>query len=162
MKLPEILESMPHPVDATLHGATDYTVGAALMTWVPRLFGVHGTAAGRQLRAAGAAHIGYSLFTDYPLGAVRKLPYQAHLAMDAAGAVALAALPLFTGRWRGGRRQWLPQVGVAVFELGALALTDPTGRGSYHGDVDAVRAANTENPERKVHASEPAVRRAAA
>jgi hypothetical protein len=49
-----------------------------------------------------------------------------------------------------------------VFELGALALTDPTGRGSYHGDVDAVRAANTENPERKVHASEPAVRRAAA
>jgi hypothetical protein len=162
VKLPEILESIPHPVDATLHGATDYTVGSALTTWVPRLFGVQRTAAGRQLRAAGAAHIGYSLLTDYPLGAVRKLPYQAHLAMDVAGAVALGALPILTGQWRQGRRQWLPQVGVALFELGALALSDPTGRGSFHGDVDAVRSANTESPETKIRGAGPAVRRAAA
>ena len=46
----------PRPVDSTLHGATDYTAGTLLMTVVPRLAGVSGTPAARQIRAAGAIH----------------------------------------------------------------------------------------------------------
>jgi hypothetical protein len=39
-------------------------------------------------------------------------------------------------------------------------MSDPSGRGDYHGDVQAVRAANTEDPGRKIREARPAVRRA--
>jgi hypothetical protein len=146
------------PVDATLHGATDYTVGTTLMTAFPRLTGIAGTRSARQIRTAGAIHVGYSTMTDYPLGIVKLLPYPAHLALDAVGAIALAVMPFVTGQFREGRRGWLPHVGLCLFELSALAMTDPTGRGDFHGDVDAVREANTEDPHRKIHEGPVAVR----
>jgi len=141
----------PRPIDATLHGATDYQVGALLMTVFPRLVGIEGTRSARQIRAAGAIHAGYSAFTDYPLGIVKALPYKAHLAVDAVGALALAATPFVTGQYRQGRRHWLPHLALCAFELASLALTDPTGRGDYKGDVEAVRRANTEDPHGKIH-----------
>src|SRR6186713_1977880 len=129
----------PRPVDSTLHGATDYTAGTLLMTAVPRLAGVSGTPAARQIRAAGAIHAGYSTLTDYPLGVVKVIPYQAHLALDALGAVALAATPFVTGQYKKGLKHWVPHVGLALFELSSLAVSDPTGYGDYHGDVEKVR-----------------------
>ena len=83
----------PRPVDATLHGVTDYTAGATLTTFLPKLLGIEGTRAARQIRTAGAMHVSYSTLTDYPLGVVKLIPYQAHLAIDALGAIALAATP---------------------------------------------------------------------
>jgi hypothetical protein len=148
----------PRPIDSTLHGVTDYSVGAFLMTAFPRVAGIEGTRAARQIRAAGALHAGYSTLTDYPLGIVKAIPYQAHLAIDAAGAAALAATPFVTGQWKRGRKEWVPHVALALFELASLALSDPTGRGDYHGDVDAVRRANREDPHRKVHDGPRAVR----
>jgi hypothetical protein len=148
----------PRPIDSTLHGLTDYTVGTLLMTALPRVAGVEGTPAARQIRTAGAVHAGYSTVTDYPLGIVKAIPYRAHLALDALGALALAATPFVTGQWKKGTRQWLPHVALCLFELGSLAMSDPTGRGDFHGDVDAVRSANTEDPHRKIHEGPRAVR----
>jgi len=147
----------PRPIDSTLHGATDYTVGTVLMTVFPKLAGVEGTQSAIQIRAAGAIHAGYSTITDYPLGIVKALPYRAHLAIDAVGAIALAATPFVTGQWKKGRDQWLPHIGLCLFELASLAMTDPTGHGDFHGDVDAVRRANTEDPHRKIYDGRPAV-----
>ena len=141
----------PRPIDTTLHGMTDYTVGALLTTVFPRLAGIQKTRAARQVRTAGAIHAGYSTLTDYPLGAVKLIPYKAHLALDALGALALAATPFVTGQHRQARSQWLPHVALAAFELGSLALSDPTGRGDYKADVEAVRAANAEDPRAKIH-----------
>jgi hypothetical protein len=152
----------PRPVDTTLHGVVDYTAGATLVTVFPKLAGIEGTRSARQIRTAGAIHAGYSALTDYPLGAVKLIPFQAHLAMDAVGAVALAATPFVTGQWKKGASQWLPHVGLALFELASLAITDPTGRGDWHGDVDAVRRANMEDPSRKIHQGPRAVTPAAA
>src|SRR3954465_4088762 len=118
----------PRPIDSTLHGATDYTVGTALMSVFPRLAGLSGTPAARQIRIAGAIHVGYSTITDYPLGVVKLLPYRAHLAVDALGAVALAAPRFVMGQWKKGRDRWLPHVGLCLFELMALAMSDPTPR----------------------------------
>jgi hypothetical protein len=140
----------PRPIDSTLHGATDYTVGTLLMTAFPKLAGIEGTPAARQIRIAGAIHAGYSTITDYPLGIVKLLPYKAHLAIDALGAVALAATPFVTGQWTKGGRCWRPHVGLALFELASLAMTDPSGKGDFHGDVDAVRQSNTEDPRRQI------------
>jgi hypothetical protein len=145
------LPTPPRPIDATLHGVVDYNAGALLLTVFPRLAGIEGTRSARQIRTAAAIHAGYSTVTDYPLGVVKLLPYQAHLALDALGALALAATPFVTGEYRRGRRHWLPHVALCLFELGSLALTDPTGRGDFHGDVDAVRRANMEDPRRKIH-----------
>jgi hypothetical protein len=147
----------PRPVDATLHGVVDYTAGALLTTVFPMLAGIEGTRAARQIRKAGAIHAGYSMLTDYPLGVVRVLPFKAHLALDAVGAVALAVTPFVTGQFKRGRSQWLPHVALCLFELSSLAITDPTGRGDFHGDIEAVRAANMENPHRKIYDGTPAV-----
>jgi hypothetical protein len=150
----------PRPVDSTLHGVTDYTVATTLLTAFPRLAGIGGTPAARQIRTAGAIHGGYSTLTRYPLGIVKLIPYKAHLALDAAGALALAATPFVTGQWKKGRRQWVPHVALALFELQSLALSDPSGRGDFHGDVDKVHRANMEDPQRKIHDGAPAVRAA--
>jgi hypothetical protein len=147
----------PRPIDSTLHGATDYTVGTLLMTVFPKLAGIEGTQSAGQIRAAGAIHAGYSTITDYPLGIVKVLPFKAHLAIDALGALALAATPFVTGQWKKGRDQWVPHVGLCLFELASLAMTDPTGKGDFHGDVDAVRRANMEDPHRKIYDGRPAV-----
>jgi hypothetical protein len=152
----------PRPVDSTLHGVVDYTAGATLLSVFPKLAGVEGTRSARQIRAAGAIHAGYSTLTDYPLGVVKVIPYQAHLALDALGAVALAATPFVTGQYKKGPKQWVPHVALALFELSALAISDPTGYGDYHGDVEAVRRANAEDPHSKIYNGSRAVRPAAA
>jgi hypothetical protein len=156
------MPSPPRPIDSTLHGATDYTVGSTLMSVFPRLAGLGGTPSARQIRIAGAIHVGYSTITDYPLGIVKLLPYRAHLAIDALGAVALAATPFVTGQWKQGRRHWAPHVGLCLFELASLAMSDPTGKGDFHGDVEAVRRANTEDPHRKIYTGAPAAAPASA
>ena len=148
----------PRPVDSTLHGVVDYSAGSLLMTAFPRLAGISGTQAGRQVRVAGAIHAGYSTITDYPLGIVKVLPFKVHLAIDALGALALAATPFVSGQWKKGTKEWVPHVALCLFELASLALTDPTGRGDFHGDVEAVRRANMEDPHRKIYDGKPAVR----
>jgi hypothetical protein len=150
----------PRPIDSTLHGLTDYQVGTALMTFFPKLAGIEGTDSARQIRIAGAAHVGYSTVTKYPLGIVKLLPYKAHLALDAVGAIAIAATPFVTGQWKKGTKEWAPHVGIAAFELMSLVMSDPTGKGDFHGDVDAVREANTEDPKRKIYEGPVAVRAA--
>ena len=148
----------PRPIDSTLHGATDYAVGTALVTGFPKLAGLEGTRSARQIRVAGAIHAAYSTVTDYPLGVIKVLPYKAHLAIDALGAIAVAATPFVTGQYRKGRSQWVPHVALCLFELSSLLLSDPTGRGDFHGDVEAVRKANTEDPKRKIYEGPAAVR----
>jgi len=148
----------PRPVDSTLHGVVDYMAGATLTTVFPRLVGVEGTRSARQIRTAGAIHATYSTMTDYPLGIAKLIPFKAHLALDAIGAIALGATPFVTGQYKEGRRQWVPHVALAAFELMSLAITDPTGDGDYHGDVEAVRQANQEDPHRKIHEGPPAVK----
>jgi hypothetical protein len=152
----------PRPVDSTRHGVVDYSAGGMLLTAFPKLAGIEGTRSARQVRTAAAIHGGYSALTDYPLGLVKLLPFKAHLALDALGALALAATPFLTGQYRQGRRQWVPHVALGAFELASLAMTDPTGKGDFHGDVEAVRRANKEDPRRKIYEGGPAVTAATA
>ena len=150
----------PRPIDSTLHGVVDYAAGATLTTVFPRLAGIEGTRAAGQIRTAGAVHAGYSTLTDYPLGIVKVLPFQAHLALDAVGALALAATPFVTGQYKEGPDRWVPHVALCLFELASLVMTDPTGKGDFHGDIEAVREANMEDPKRKIYEGPPPVRRA--
>ena len=152
----------PRPVDSTLHGILDYTAGTILLTAFPKLAGIEGTRSARQIRRVGAVQAAYSAVTDYPLGIVKVLPFKAHLAIDAVGAIALAALPFVTGQYKNGRKEWVPQMALSLFELGSLAMTDPTGKGDFHGDIDAVRRENQIDPHAKIYDGRPAVRVAVA
>ena len=149
----------PRPIDQTLHGVTDYTVGTMLATVFPRLAGLEGTPSAKQARIAGAVHVGYSTMTDYPPGIVKLIPFKVHLAVDALGALAVGALPFLNGQWKKGPKNWVPHVALCAFELVSLALTDPTGHGDFHGDVERVRLANALDPHRRIHEGGPAVRR---
>jgi hypothetical protein len=51
----------------------------------------------------------------------------------------------------------VPHVALAAFEFVALAMSDPSGRGDFHGDIEAVRRVNTEDPHRKIYDGGPAV-----
>jgi hypothetical protein len=153
---------MPRPVDSTLHGVVDYSAGTFLLTAFPKVAGLEGTRSARQIRTAAAIHAGYSTLTDYPLGIVKLLPFKAHLAIDAIGALALAATPFVTGQYKKGQDHWVPHVALCLFELASLAMTDPRGKGDFHGDVKAVREANMEQPHRKIYDGTRAVTPAAA
>jgi hypothetical protein len=152
----------PRPIDSTLHGVTDYTVGTMLLARFPKWAGIEGTRSARQIRTAAAIHVGYSAVTKYPLGLVKLLPFKAHLAIDAIGALALAATPFVTGQYKKGTDQWAPHAALCGFELASLLMTDPRGKGDFHGDVDAVREANMEDPHRKIYDGPRAVRPASA
>jgi hypothetical protein len=152
----------PRPIDKTLHGVTDYTVGTTLATVFPRLAKLEGTPSASQIRVAGAVHAGYSTLTDYPPGVVKLIPFKVHLVLDALGALGLAATPFVTGQWKKGTKNWVPHAALCAFELVSLALTDPSGEGDFHGDVEAVRRANALDPHRRIHEGPPAVRTAVA
>jgi hypothetical protein len=48
-------------------------------------------------------------------------------------------------------------VALCAFELSSLAMSDPTGKGDYHGDVDAIRRSNRLDPHRRIYEGPPAV-----
>jgi hypothetical protein len=77
------------------------------------------------VRKAAAVHAGYSTLTDYPLGIVKAIPFKAHLALDALGALPLAATPFVTAQYKKGSKHWLPHVALCAFELASLAMPTP-------------------------------------
>ena len=139
---------MNRPIGSRLHGVLDYLTGAMLIG-ASQLPPLRDRFAGRALGVAGAGHVGYSLITDYELGLARVLSYRAHLGLDAVGAIALAAAPWLVGR-ESARDRWAPTA-AGIYELGAVALSDPGGRGRVGAGVTR-RAVTVSKPEAEVRA----------
>lgn len=131
---------MGQPIGSRLHGALDYLTGTSLVA-ASRLPALRGRFAGRALLAAGLNHLAYSLVTDYELGVVRKLPYRIHLVLDAVGAAGLAA----AGATRSDQVDRLVPIGVGLYELAAVALSDPDGAGPRASERRAVTVERSED-----------------
>jgi hypothetical protein len=116
---------MTQPIGSRLHGIIDYAVGGSLIA-ASRLPPLRGRFAGRALLGAGANHLLYSAVTDYEVGLVRKLPYRAHLAVDAVAACGLLA----AGLLQNDALDRAVPLGVALQELTVVALSDPGGAGA--------------------------------
>ena len=103
------------------HGVMDY-LSSALFILVPTLFDFGGTAATIS-RVLGVAYLAFSLLTAYPLGLLRVVPFPAHVAFDAALAIALFAMPWIFGFSddAAARNFFLAMGGVSVV---VVALTD--------------------------------------
>ena len=102
------------------HGLMDYALGVLLIA-APWLLGFsRGRAETWVPVVLGAGVIFYSLFTDYELGAVRRLSMPAHLALDLGGGLLLAFSPWLFGfaeyvRW--------PHVLFGMLEAGTALVT---------------------------------------
>ena len=107
-------------IPTQVHGILDYLIGILLIlapfvlgfaqggaeTWVPIII--------------GAGVILYSLFTDYELGAVRRIPMRTHLWLDAIGGIILAISPwLFAFS----AIVWVPHLVVGLLEIGTALFT---------------------------------------
>lgn len=129
-------------IPANVHGYIDYTTGAFLstspfyLTEVKRKKNkkeqesqtdVELTKEIKKLQpqqiipyAMGVASTVYSLFTNYELGAVKKIPMKVHLMIDAASGAFLAASPWIFGFYK---KTWIPFVAVGVMEIAVALFT---------------------------------------
>ena len=110
-------------IPTRVHGLLDYLVGLLLIaapwvfnfarggaeTWVPVILG------------AGA--LLYSVFTDYELGLVKRLPMGTHLTLDLLSGIFLGASP-----WLFGFSEfvYVPHLVLGVLEVGAALMTKTT------------------------------------
>ena len=111
-------------IPTRIHGILDYLMGALLLV-APWLFGFadEGGAARWVPVALGAGVIVYSLLTRYELGIAPLLSMPAHLGLDAAGGLLLAASPWLFGF---ADRVWVPHLVFGLLEIGAALLTRTT------------------------------------
>ncbi len=125
-------------VPTKAHAAVDQVVGPALVL-APKVLGLEQSRESLVPRLSGAATAVYGNLTDYELAVKRLLPMKAHLALDAAGGVALGAAPWALGTAKRGRRHWLPHALVGALEV-AMALTTKTQPADRHGLDRRLRA----------------------
>jgi hypothetical protein len=84
-------------IPTKVHGILDYLVGSLLMM-SPWLFGFADHTAGMWVPIVlGVSALAYSIFTDYELGAIRRLPMRMHLLLDMGSGMLLAASPWLFG-----------------------------------------------------------------
>ena len=110
-------------IPTKVHGVLDYVSGSLFLA-SPWLFGFADNKAARTVPlVAGVAALGSSLFTDYELGVVRKIPMTAHLTLDVAEGVLLATAPWVFGF---AKKTYLPHLVLGLFAIGAGTLTEKT------------------------------------
>ncbi len=111
-------------IPTKVHGVIDYATGAFLLA-APNLLRLRNKRSRAALRVAGGGALTYSLLTDYELGAYRKLPMPAHLALDASSGVALVAVARIARGWRNGPLDRVVPLLAGLSEIAAAALTEP-------------------------------------
>jgi hypothetical protein len=116
-------------IPTRIHGLLDYLVGALLVAF-PWLFGFDRGGVETWLPVLlGLGAILYSIFTDYEMGAVRRIPMPTHLLLDAGSGVLLAASPWLFGF---ADHVWQPHLCFGLFEIVASLMTQrrPSRSGS--------------------------------
>ena len=106
----------------TLHGVLDYAAATGLIV-LPFIFGFDGLALWLSV-AGGVGLIGYSLLTDYALGAAAAISFKTHLVLDLAAALSFAAAPFLFG-WGGLIMGYYLVMAGGVAVVVALSQPDP-------------------------------------
>ena len=109
------------PIHSRAHGILDYLVGVVLII-LPTLLGFADGPERWLPIVLGIATIIYSLLTDYELGALRLIPFRAHLIIDAFSGVLLALSPWLFGF---ADRVIAPHLILGLAELGVVMLSRP-------------------------------------
>lgn len=84
------------PINPKIHGVLDYLF-AAFLFLAPSLLDFHGETAATLFYILGAAHLGLSLMTAYPMGMFRYIPFTTHATIELMAAIFLVAAPWLFG-----------------------------------------------------------------
>jgi SPW repeat len=107
----------------TPHAVLDYAMAGTLMA-APWLFGFsRNKKATTNSVVSGAAILGLSLMTRYPLGAVKAVPFPVHGAIETLAALMTTAAPWLIGFSRN-KNATATHVAAGLATLGVVALTD--------------------------------------
>jgi hypothetical protein len=107
-------------ISSRVHGVLDYVVGVLLIL-APKLLGFEDSGPASQIPTTlGVLTILYSLVTRYELSLLKLLPFRAHLAIDAASGLLLAASPWLFGF---ADQIWVPHLVLGLLEIGAVMMT---------------------------------------
>ena len=107
-------------IPTKIHGYMDYTMGLLLIA-SPWLFDFADGGAKQWIPIVlGAGAIIYSLLTDYELGVSRVISMPAHLNLDLASGILLAASPWLFGF---AEEVYLPHLILGILEIGAALTT---------------------------------------
>lgn len=116
---------MYKPISTKTHGVLDYLTIATFIT-LPRVMGwSRGLTQGMTM--LGLGKLGYTLFSRHELAPFKKLPMQAHLALDAASGAALCAMPMLLGDEDDCGAQ-AACCALGLFDIAAAPLTQTTMR----------------------------------
>jgi hypothetical protein len=97
-----------------IHGVLDYVVVLAFLA-APKLVGLAGLAAYLSY-ALAAVHLAVTLLTDFPLGALRLIPFPIHGWIELAVGPTLVAAPWVLGFAAGSHaRVFYVAAGIAIF-----------------------------------------------
>ena len=147
-----------------VHGMLDYLASGVNLAF-PRLLGLQDAPwAATVPRLDGLAGLGYSLITDYELGAFRALPMPTHLALDAAKGLFMASSPWLFGFAKNGTRYWLPHVLMGTADVVAVS-SSPTGTtmlARFTPGLLSSALGLRRHRSKLTHARDPAFRRASA
>lgn len=115
---------MQKPISRQMHGVMDYAY-AALITAAPELFKFKNEDAARILsRVVGGGVALTSLMTRYELGALRVLPFKAHLAADVVVGLGTLTAPWLLG-FSDNKRARNTFVALGATSVLAGLLTEP-------------------------------------
>jgi len=107
-------------IPTKVHGVLDYIVGLLLIA-VPWILNFNKTGAETIVPIAiGAITLLYSLFTDYEMGLVRRIPMHTHLTLDILAGIVLASSPWVFGF---SNHVTAPHLLIGIFEIGAGLTT---------------------------------------
>ena len=113
-------------IPTRVHGVLDYLVGLILMA-APWFLGFADGGAETVVPVAlGIGALVYSVFTDYELGLVRRIPMPTHLLLDLGSGLLLAASPWLFGFADGTATTsgvWVPHLVLGLFEVAAALVT---------------------------------------
>lgn len=105
------------------HAFIDYAMAAKLMA-APWLFGYSDNQTATMCSiSSGIAVAGLSLMTDYPLGAIKMIPFPVHGVIEASAAVMTAASPFLAGFSDNKRATWTHLI-AGIATLAVVAITD--------------------------------------
>jgi hypothetical protein len=115
-------------ISSTTHGVLDYVVGLALIA-APWLFGFASNGPDTQIPITlGIVTILYSIITRYEMGAIKWLPFRAHLVIDFLSGVFLAASPWL---FNFADKVYVPHLAAGILELLVVLFTDPVANRSF-------------------------------